>query len=236
MNEFLATLTGFDYLVIVILAVSVLIGFSRGFVTEILALGAWAGAIAITIFGFVPATDLAREFITPKPVADIITGLVLFFGSLIILKLGARAIGDMARQSSIGALDRSMGAVFGLARGIIVLAGFYLLFSSILPLKRQPDWIIDARFQPAVYYGSEMLATISKDLLARVEAEEETQEILDQMRARMPTPTDFSNSDSEEGAYAQELRDKLQEKVQEVMEEDDIQKKDDEENSPPPRR
>ncbi len=192
-------LTPFDIIIIMILAVSALFAFGKGFVTEVLSLAAWAGAILVTLYGLAWAAGYGREYISPEPLADMITAAVLFFASLVLFKLLGSFIGDRVRMGPIGFLDRSLGALFGLIRGILIVSAGYLLLNVFLSEKRQPDWVQEAKLIRFVSYGAEMLSEIVPELLSRAKEDEEVEEILERMRENMPSAR--GSTEDDETAY-----------------------------------
>lgn len=231
MAEFFASLTGFDYFILLIVGISALIGLKRGFVTEVLALLAWAGAIGVTVFGYGVTLDLVEDRVRPEWVAEVLTAFMLFFVSLVALKMLAKFIGNLVKQSPFGALDVSLGAVLGLLRGILVIAAAYLFFNIWVPQSSQPQWIKGARFQGLAAYSAEMLAVLGADLFERVKEDEDAQKLLDKARANMPADIDLELTEEQIG-YARELRDKLKDELEERFsdekeEEDDPPRDDD---------
>lgn len=230
--ESMSDVTAFDAAILFMVSVSALIGFRRGFVTEILTLAAWGGAVAATLYGLVPFSDLIRDFVRPDFIADIIALVLLFFTSLVLLKLAGSWVGDNVRSSYVGALDRAMGTLFGLLRGALLVSFAYLIFSYWFPVKHQPGWITDAKVRPLIAYGVEMLAIIGPDLLERARQDNETSEILEDMKASMPTST-FAD---EEGIadYTEKAREGLENliigAVEGLTEKDEEDTEDDKEN------
>lgn len=212
----MSDVTAFDAAVLFFVSISALIGFRRGFVTEILTLAAWGGAVAITLYGLIPFSTVIRDFVRPDFIADIIALVILFFASLVVLKLVASWIGDNVRSSYVGALDRAVGTLFGLLRGALLVSFAYLIFSYWFPVKNQPDWVTNAKVRPLIAYGVEMLAIIGPDLLERARQDNEDREILEDMKANMPTST-FAD---EEGIaeYTREAREGLEGLVTDAIE------------------
>lgn len=217
-------ITAFDAAVLFFVSISALIGFRRGFVTEILTLAAWGGAVAVTLYGLIPFSNMIRDFVRPDFIADIIALVILFFASLVLLKLAASWIGDNVRSSYVGALDRAVGTLFGLLRGALLVSFAYLIFSYWFPVRNQPEWVTEAKVRPLIAYGVEMLAIIGPDLLERARQEDDTKEILADMKASMPTST-FAE---EEGIaeYTEKAREGLQGLVTDAI--DRFRDKDDE--------
>jgi membrane protein required for colicin V production len=57
-------------------------------------------------------------------------------------------------------LDRSLGLVFGLVRGAAVVALAYLIFAALFPPEDRPAWVTEARTEPFMAEGAEVLAAI----------------------------------------------------------------------------
>ncbi len=143
-----------DLGVLAILAVSALLGLSRGLVREALGLAAWvlAGAGA---YHFGPkAMPLAEQAIGNPDVADPVAYITVFIVLLIVLSLVANLVGRLVRVSALGGLDRTLGLVYGLARGAAVLIAIYIPVSLMLPPDRWPPAAQRARSLPWVYQGA----------------------------------------------------------------------------------
>lgn len=203
--------TFFDGIILAIVGLSAIFGFRRGFVTEVLSLAAWAGAVVLTVFGLNPATEFFREYVSPDVVADVIAFVALFIGGLIILKLAASWIGEGVRSSFMGPLDRSAGILFGVLRGALIVSFAYLLFSIWVPAKNFPDSVKDASLRPLLEYGAEMLAIVGPELLEKARGSEDLEDIL---KEAQPTSA-FTDQDG----YAERAREDLTRKIaEEVLE------------------
>tara|TARA_B100001939_G_scaffold331712_1_gene329981 strand:- start:3999 stop:4646 length:648 start_codon:yes stop_codon:yes gene_type:complete len=151
----------FDAVVLVILLVSAIVSLSRGFTTEALSLAALGGAIFLTLQGHPLVAPYAYQLIRPEFMADILTYALLGVLSLVLLKLIASTIGKKIKESHVGAVDRGLGVLFGLARGILLICFFYLLTTPFISEKKYPDWFLDSRSRPLVQYGASMLNAIN---------------------------------------------------------------------------
>lgn len=154
---------GFNLTDIVIVSVIVLSGifaFARGLVKEILAILSWIGAIAVTFYGFQPASLYARKIITTTYIADIAAGAALFVVTLLILSLVSHFISDRIRGSRLGYIDRSLGFVFGVARGGAVIIAAYLALTWAMPPKDQPEWLREAKTMPLIKQSADYLITM----------------------------------------------------------------------------
>lgn len=148
-----------DALIVVILLVSGALAFVRGFVRESLGMAAWVGAALVTAYSFGPAQPLLRKLIDITLLADAITGISIFVVTLIILIIITHAVASGVRGGRLGAVDRSLGFVFGVVRGAIVVCLAYMLLVWAVPEDR-PAWIEEARLMPWVKEGGEVIRNL----------------------------------------------------------------------------
>ena len=146
-----------DLIVIAVLLVSSLLAFSRGFVRELFSVAGWVGAIFSTLYGFSYVKPYARQWISIDILADAAAGMAIFITTLIILTLISRVLSDQIRTLGAGSIDRSLGFLFGLLRGVIIVCLTYLLMAWILPKEEQPEWLCDALTIPLVEKGADQL-------------------------------------------------------------------------------
>ena len=146
-----------DLMVIAVVLISGVLAFVRGLVHEILALGAWFGAGIATYFGIDHVIPLARSLTEVQPIADVGAGAALFLAVLIGLSILTRILVKQIRKSSLGALDRSLGLLFGLARGALVIAVTWLAAAWAYQEDPFPEWVTEARTLPLVQVGARAL-------------------------------------------------------------------------------
>ncbi|MZR30974.1 CvpA family protein [Sneathiella litorea] len=151
---------GADAVILVILLISAIFGFVRGFVKETLSVAGWIGAVFLSLYLFPMLQPIAREFILNLLIADILTGAVIFILSLVILSYISHAISEKVKASSLGALDRSLGIFFGIARGAILLGIAWLIFVQFIPEKDRPEWILQAKMLPIIEGSGEFVARL----------------------------------------------------------------------------
>ena len=141
-------MTALDWGVLAVLALSTLFAFIRGFTRELIALLAWIfGIVAAIIFSPTVATWLpeigGHEAVRYILAFAMIVLLALFVGALV-----AWPLASVIRKSGLGFVDRFLGAVFGFARGALVVLGFVLI-AGLTTLPRQ-DWWQNAALAPAL--------------------------------------------------------------------------------------
>jgi membrane protein required for colicin V production len=153
-------MTWVDFAVVGVLAVSGLFAFMRGLVREVLGIGAWIGAGFVAIWG----GPLVRAQIAPYiPMQELVTPAAfagVFLAALIILMIVSGWIGGIVRASVLGGLDRSLGLVFGLARGAILIIITYIAGGWVTSVDHWPPPVQDARLLPYVYEGAALLVHV----------------------------------------------------------------------------
>lgn len=142
-------MTQFDIFVLGLLGVSAFVGFARGAVREIFALVALVVAAGLAIFGLPAFGPLFREVVRPGWLGTAAALIVIFGVAFIALRLiGAGIARQVQSTQMLGFLDRSLGLLIGLARGLIVLGALYLMFNAATPEDLRPKWMTGARSWP----------------------------------------------------------------------------------------
>jgi membrane protein required for colicin V production len=144
-------MTWVDLAVFGFLAISGLLAFARGFVREVLGIGAWIGAVALAIIAMPAVHDYVQTWISKPEWVNPASFVVVFLGSLIVLMIVASMIGRMVSRSALGGVDRTLGLVFGLARGAAVVIIAYILAQMVFPIERWPDAVLNARTLTPTY-------------------------------------------------------------------------------------
>ena len=152
-----------DAVVIAIVVVSGALAFSRGLVREVLVVAAWIGAAMATLYLFPILKVFLRDLIALTLIADGITGVAIFVVTLFILSLISHRIASRVRRTQVSTLDRSLGFVFGLARGGLIVCIAYLALTWFVPASDQPEWVRGARVAPLVRFASARLLELVPD-------------------------------------------------------------------------
>ncbi len=132
-------MTWFDYAVIAIVGISVLLSIVHGFVREILSLASWVVAfLAAQIY----ATDVAP--LLPAAIANpsmrlLVGFLSVFLAVLIAMTLLAMALSRLIKTVGLGFADRALGGIFGLVRGLTIVV-IAVLLAGMTSLPRQSEW------------------------------------------------------------------------------------------------
>ena len=146
-----------DLAIIAVIALSALFAFARGFVREALSIVAWVGAALITLYGFNHTYGIVVRFVTTPLLADLIAGAGLFVVSLIVLTILTAYVARFVHSSALSPIDRTLGLIFGLARGVILVSLAYLVVDVSLPQNDRPGWIKEAKSERFLARGADIL-------------------------------------------------------------------------------
>jgi membrane protein required for colicin V production len=158
----------FDFSIIAIIALSAVFAFARGFVREALSIVAWIGAAAITLYGFNSVFAIVVRLVTTPLLADLIVAAGLFVISLVVLTILTGYLARFVRSSALSPIDRTLGLIFGLARGVLLVCLAYLVLDISLPPNDRPPWVKEAKSERFLAKGSDMLrAALPESLQVR---------------------------------------------------------------------
>ena len=154
-------MTGFDYIVLLIVGIAAAGGFMRGFMQEILSLAAWILAAFAIRFLHTPLTLALEEYIGPEITTALLSFTLLLLIPYAAMKVIANNVGTVSRGSVMGPVDRVLGFGFGALKGVvIVVIAFSLLvlgYDGIWGYKGRPNWITTARSYELVDASSRAL-------------------------------------------------------------------------------
>jgi membrane protein required for colicin V production len=178
--------------------ISALLAMLRGFTREVLAIASW-GAAAIAAVYFHPLLlPYLKPYISKDVVAMATAAGIVFFVTLVLVSLITVRLSDAILDSKVGALDRSLGFVFGAVRGLLLCVVAYVFFGWLVPDKLQPEWVRTARMKPILQAtGDQLMAMLPDDpegLLNKLKknkggtASEEQPAEGDQPKPAVPTP------------------------------------------------
>jgi membrane protein required for colicin V production len=151
-------MTWVDFAVIGVIAISALLAFMRGLVREVLGIGAWVGAGLAAISALPLVRPQFHQWMGTSPWADPAAFVAIFVVALIVLMLVAHLIGRLVRRSALGGLDRTLGLVFGVARGVALVIIAYIIVGLVKPVDQWPDAVLQARSIGLVYDGAKWAA------------------------------------------------------------------------------
>lgn len=132
-------MTVFDYAVLAIFGISLVVGLWRGVVSEVLALVAWVVAFVAARASAVEVGSAGAAWVT-EPALQYVTGFAaVFIGVLVVFALGRWLLKRLVGAVGLGPLDRTLGGVFGVARGGLIVVAFVLV-GGLTTVPQQPWW------------------------------------------------------------------------------------------------
>ena len=153
-----------DLVVMGIVLISALLAAVRGFTREVLAIGSWIAAAAAAYALHPALLPYAREYIPNANLALAAASAAVFLGTLVIVSFVTVKISDMILDSKIGALDRTLGFLFGAARGLLIAVIAFVFFDKLVGEKQQPDWVRNAKLRPVLKEtGDQIIAMLPDD-------------------------------------------------------------------------
>jgi membrane protein required for colicin V production len=160
-----------DITVLAILFLSATIAFMRGFVREILTIGSLAGAAGATFAFGSSLTPMIRNWlIDPKAtepqmlfnmvpyemVAPVLSYGLVFVGVLILLTMITHMISKGVHAVGLGPVDRSLGVVFGLVRGVIIIGLLSLVLNFVFSETQRKDFFGESKTYPYISYMADL--------------------------------------------------------------------------------
>ena len=174
-----------DLAVLVVIALSAVFAFARGFVREAFSIVAWVGAALITLYGFNEAYAIVTRFVTTPLLADLVAGVGVFLIALITLTILTGYLARFVHSSALSPIDRTLGLIFGVARGAVLVSLAYLVIDISLPPTDRPGWLQDAKSEPLLAQGAGMLRGVLPESLQvkSASAIDDAQHALNQAKA-----------------------------------------------------
>ena len=152
-------ITILDLVLLGVMLISGLLAMVRGFMREILSIAAWGAAALVTLYAFSKLLPTAKTYFNNDTVASV----VVVAGVFIVVSIITVRISDMILDSRIGALDRTLGFLFGLARGLLIVVVAFLFFSWLVPDKQRPDWVNGAKSRVVLQGTGDWLMALLPD-------------------------------------------------------------------------
>lgn len=153
-----------DLAVLIVVLVSGLLALLRGFTREVLAILSWVVAAAAAYYLHDQATPYFKPYIAKEEIATVASIASVFLIALIFVSLVTVKLSDIILDSKVGALDRTLGFVFGAVRGVLLAMVAYIFYSWLVPEANQPDWVRNARAKPFLQAGGDKLREMLPDV------------------------------------------------------------------------
>ncbi|MGH6794605.1 MAG: CvpA family protein [Methylocella sp.] len=158
-----------DLGLIAVVLISALLAMLRGFTREVLAIASWGAAAVAAIYLYPLVLPYVKgpeshPYIANKNIALGASAAAVFFVTLIAVSLITIKLSDVILDSKIGALDRSLGFLFGAVRGLLLCVIAFVFFNWLVPAQTQPLWVKTARMRPLLQVtGDQLMAILPED-------------------------------------------------------------------------
>lgn len=149
-----------DALVFAILVVSAVLGLMRGFVREVMGIGAWVGAALIAFWGGPQLKERMLAWTGSADWAAPLAYAAVFLGALVLMSVVSGLIGGVVRGSVLGSIDRTLGIVFGLLRGAALVVVTYIGAGLLVMPEHWPTAVLQARARPLAAEGADWLVRL----------------------------------------------------------------------------
>lgn len=195
----------FDIIIVLLVVLSLAVGFARGFCNEVFTIFGWIAAIVATIYFINPVTDflLDGEYVEKEWVARLGGAAVIFLVTMGLCTLLTYFLTKTLHASKLGIVDRLLGFAFGALRAVILLGLAFLLFAYIFSDEdKRPEFVQDAQTRPILESAAAMVQTLIP--IGEALDSKSAEEIAEELEAEETEESDVDD-DSEPAEKAEEL-------------------------------
>jgi len=167
-----APLNFLDAAVILILTLSTIVAFFRGFIRELLSLGAWVGAAVATLYLYPYALEYVKQHLSTRSehMAGAVSAIGTYAAALIVFSIiNAIIIRYVKSGMEVGLLDNFLGLFFGALRGLFIVSLGYLLLTAVVSKDNPPQWLKTSFTKDYLQKGANVLTQVAPKYLNDVE-------------------------------------------------------------------
>ncbi|MEI2635621.1 MAG: CvpA family protein [Methylotenera sp.] len=132
-------MTSFDYTVLLIIGISIIVSMMRGALREVLAIAGWLVAFYVAKIYAVQLVPVLPQDIPTEPLKVLAAFLILFLGVLLIASLLTIALSSIIKKIGLNWLNRFLGALFGFARGLLIVC-ILVFLAGLTSLPKDARW------------------------------------------------------------------------------------------------
>ena len=145
-----------DGVVAAVIVISAILAYSRGLVREVMAIAGWVVA-AVLAFIFAPSVEplmreipMLGEFLRDSCELSVIAAFAtVFAGALVLAALFTPLFSSLVRRSALGGIDMGLGFLFGVARGVLLVAVAFIAYDRAVTPGSVP--MVDESRSAAVF-------------------------------------------------------------------------------------
>ena len=163
-------ITLLDGILVFVMLISAVLAMIRGFTREVFSIASWVIAALAAWKGSPYLLPYVQAHISDEKIAHGLTIAGIFFITLVVVSIITMRISDFILDSKAGPLDRTLGFLFGAARGLILVVVAFLFLNFFIAEDRQPAWIANAKSRPWLNeLGNELMAKLPENAEAELE-------------------------------------------------------------------
>ena len=155
-------LNAFDIIFIIVCLISIFFAIKNGLIKSFFNLVKWIMIIYVIKNIFFYLRPIFDQYIPNQTIADIVIFFLTLIVSYILLSSINRVIIGVIQPKRSGFVDFSLGGLFGLLRGYIIIVLLFSFISSNIDSKRWPNYLKSGSFFNIVEYGDEFINTVPK--------------------------------------------------------------------------
>lgn len=143
-------LTLVDWIIVVVLAGSVLAGLARGFFRSVFSLAGLIAGVALASWNYWRLAGVLKRFIHSVEIADAVAFLTIALLVIAVAAILGWLLAKLFEKVGLGCLDRMAGALFGFVEGLVFVTICILVTVAFFP---QTAWLTEARL-PRYFFGA----------------------------------------------------------------------------------
>ena len=153
----------FDIIIVLLVVLSLAVGFARGFCNEVFTIFGWIAAIVATIYFVNPVKDFLLDggYVEKEWVAGLGGAAGIFAVTMGLCTLLTYFLTKTLHASKLGIIDRVLGFAFGVLRAAVLLGLAFLLFAYVFSDEdKRPDFVQEAQTRPILESSAAMVQTL----------------------------------------------------------------------------
>ncbi|MFK7831126.1 MAG: CvpA family protein [Congregibacter sp.] len=145
----LSQFNAFDWVAVLVIALSALLSLWRGFVREAIALSGWIVAYVVANLFAMQVAELIGDLIANRTGRYIVAWTLLFVSALVLSSVVAKILAKAVKATGLGVVDRLLGSVFGMLRGALIVMAIVFVVREVIP-KSEQSLLLESELMPHI--------------------------------------------------------------------------------------
>lgn len=152
-----------DFVLLILLAVSIVASFRKGFSRELIGLISVIVALFCGLWFYGPAGEFLLPYVSSKEVAHFCGFLLIFVGVLIAGAIVGHLFSRLVKAAGLSMFDRVLGAAFGAVRGLLLAVAVIVAIVAFSPGNGDapPPAVVHSRVAPYVIDTAHLFASVA---------------------------------------------------------------------------